>query len=371
MYKVLHIFGRSDVGGIPTVVYNLCKYINKDKIQFDIACISNEDLGDFGKKFSSLGLNVYKLPFKSSSLKNYINTLSQILKSNNYDAIHIHGIKNGFVNLYLANKYKIPQKIIHSHSADKAHNIKGILYHYSSKQLNKLYATNYVACGELSGYKSFGKKIMNGKKSIILPNAVDTKIFNFNPIKRENIRKNLKINNNFVVGIVGRISYEKNVIAAVKIMNAIKKMDNSIKLLIIGDGDQKQIIVDYINNNKLQNIVTMTGKVDNVEDYYQALDVLIMPSIWEGFPCAAVEAMATGLPVIMSDNITKELNFGEKTFYLSLNDERQWINVIEKLKNDNLDERKKRQYEIKKHGLDIRDTTQKLENLYLHFKNIY
>lgn len=370
MYKVLHIIGKTDVGGIPTVVYNYCRNIDQNKIQIDIACVANEELGEFGKRFTSLGLNIYTLPFRSHGIKNFSNKLGKILDKGNYNAIHCHGTGNAYISLWTAKKHSIPQRIVHSHSSNWLPSLKSSFIHYSGKQINKLFVTNYVACGKLSGEKTFGKTIMKKKNTIVLPNAIDTNVFYFNKKIRNNMRNQLKLNQNFVLSMIGRIAYEKNIFFTLELMKDVhERIPNSI-LIIAGKGEQENEMIEYINKHNINDYVKFLGSTKDVMSLYNATDVLLMPSKWEGFPCAAVEAMATGLPVLMSTNITNELSFGKKAFYIPLSDKNTWLNTVIEMQNDTLEERNVRQHEVKQNGLDIKDTTKQLEDLYLNFSKL-
>jgi len=169
------------------------------------------------------------------------------------------------------------------------------------------------------------------------------------------------VQDKFVIGMVGRLTRQKNYPFALSCFRELAAKDPKAQLLIAGNGEDEQKICDLVQENGLDGRVSMLGRREDIHALYQVFDVLIMPSLYEGFPVAAVEAMATGLPVLLADTITKELSFGSAVQYLPLQ-EKVWVNALQN--GAFSDEREKRQREINENGLDLRDTAVLLERLY-------
>ena len=364
-YKVLHIIGKGDVGGITSVVYNYAKFIDKSKIQFDIACVTNDKIGEYGNKFKALGCNVYKLPFKSESYKKYKQELTKLIITNKYDAIHSHAGTDAYLTLKVAKKLKVPQRIIHTHSSFQTSNLNIVIRKLTGKLLNPIFANTFIACGKLAGEKTFGKSFLYKKDSFILPNAVDTNTYYFDKNKRNELRKKLNLTNKYVVGFAGRLAFPKNALYAVKLMQEIHNKIPNASLLIAGDGEDKKTLEAYISNWDMSNYVKILGFYNDMKSLYQAFDILIMPSKYEGFPLVAAEAMSCGLPIVLSSSITNELNFGSQVYYINLKDRDKWVDKICNLNNFN--QRENTQHELKSNGYDIKDVVCKLENIYLNF----
>ena len=133
--------------------------------------------------------------------------------------------------------------------------------------------------------------------------------------------------------------------------------------MIAGNGDHQELIEQKIRELDIADNVMLLGRRSDVHRLYQAFDVFLLPSFHEGFPVAAVEAMASGLPVLFSERITKELSFGSGAVYLPLAEPDAWLARLREGK-ENDPERSIRQEEPRRNGLDIRDTAAMLEELY-------
>lgn len=365
MIRVLHIMAGADAGGISSVVLNYYRYINKEKIHFD-AAITADMIGLNGSRLMELGVKIYKLPLKSKDISGYKKELKKLLLENKYDAIHVHENETSYVALKLAKQLGIPCRIAHAHTANPFSSIKGEIRRLSGCVLNEKYATNIIACGELAGEKIFGKRNMKSKKALVLPNSIDTTVFRYDSVIRTKIRKELSVNDKYVVGMVGRITHQKNNVYAIELFKKIhEKIKNSV-LVIAGNGPDEQSMMDAVRHHGLEDNVIFLGRRNDVNRLYQAYDIYFLPSLYEGYPVAAVEAMAAGLPVMLSNTITRELEFGSAVNYISLNEKEEWVRVASNYINDT--ERSKRANEIKENGLDIRDTVHLLEKVYeTHF----
>jgi len=355
--------GCSDVGGISTVVLNYYKYINRDEIHFDIA-LKTEGIGRNSKEIISLGAKVYFLPLKSKNPVKFAKELAKILKNEKYDIVHDHEGVTSFFALSIAKYYKIPVRIAHTHSAARPISLRGKCKRLVGTLLDDIVCTKFFACGYKAGCETFGMKIANSSKIELLPNAIDINRFKFNQIVRDQMRSMFNITDRYVVGMVGRLSPEKNHLFALNIVKKIHEYFPNIYLLIVGDGELKKTICDIIRNESMESYVEMLGVRNDISELNQAFDIAILPSLSEGFPVSAVESMASGLPIVMSDAITKELSFGEDVNYCSLNDKEKWISYIMKYAHD--ENRVNRDSKLEEHGLDIKKNAIILEH---HYKN--
>ena len=186
--------------------------------------------------------------------------------------------------------------------------------------------------------------------------------FAYDPQARQETRRELHVEDNYVLGMVARLSDQKNIPYAVKLMDRIRDQLPGAILLIVGNGENEQMIRDQIKSLHLEDRIRLLGRQADVARIYQAFDLLLMPSLYEGYPLAAVEALASGLPVLMSDKITRELEFASGVSYLSLKDQNLWIEKIKKWQQD--PDRAGRQGEIPAHGLDIRSCVEILQGVY-------
>ncbi len=362
MYRVLHIMAGADAGGISSVVLNYYRFLDREKIHFDIALTTDQD-GQNGQALRQLGAEVYRLPLKSQGVSAFETALRALLDRQKYDAIHVHENETSYVALRVAQKAGIRQRIAHSHTTSPYVSLKGEIRRLSGCVLNDFYATHLIGCGELAGNRVFGRQNMKKKKAMILPNGVDIRRFAYEEQLRQQVREELGVRNALVLGMVGRLSPEKNHSYALKLMETLHRVRPEAVLLLVGNGAQEDALRRETAARGLEACVRFLGRRQDVERLYQAFDVLLMPSLYEGFPVAAVEAMAAGLPVLLSDTITEELAFGEAVQHISLADEKAWLDRV--CGADLTRDRTRGAEEACAHGLDIRENAKLLERLYL------
>lgn len=361
MYRVLHIMAGADAGGISTVVLNYYRYLDRSKIQFDIALTGEQD-GMNGRLLRQLGAEFYRLPIKSRDMRAFAQALNEILCRQSYDAIHVHENETSYVALRIAKQAGIPQRIAHSHTSSPYVSLKGEVKRLSGCVLNYHYATAVIGCGQLAGDRVFGRRNMKRSRAMVLPNAIDTARFAFDSQVRREVRQELDLEDRFAIGMVGRLSREKNHAYALTLMKTLRQRMPSAVLLLVGNGEEEAALRARVGQEGLEDCVRFLGRREDVNRLYQGLDAVVMPSLHEGFPVAAVEAMTSGLPVLLSDTITRELDFGFAR-YLKLGDDEAWLRGLTQI--DRKADRSPLAAMVRDHGLDIRDTAGRLERLYL------
>ena len=361
MIKVLHIMGGTDIGGISRVILNYYEYMDREKIHFDIAVKSKP--GNDARMFISMGSKVYRLPLKSKHPLKYVRVLKGILDNNAYDVLHTNEGITGYLALAVARMSGVKKRIVHSHAANG-----DLKFHLSFKTLlsllfTQLFATQRIACGKAAAISAFGEINYKKHKVIIIPNAIDIQKFKYDSAAGKILRRKYSLENSYVLGMVARISKEKNIDFSIDLVERLVKSQRSIKLVIIGDGEEKERIEGLVENKGLSAYVMFLGKRIGVEKYYSMMDLFLMPSLKEGFPVAAVEAVAAGLPVLISNHVTDELKFAKNVHYLSLSEMDQWVEMVDMYakKKERVDNTK----QLKKHDLDIQDVSNKLYGLYL------
>lgn len=150
-------------------------------------------------------------------------------------------------------------------------------------------------------------------------------------------------------------------------MTEVRKQIPNAVLVVAGNGPDEAKINDRIQELHLEDVVAMLGRRADVARLYQAFDIFIMPSFFEGYPLAAVEALASGLPVLLADTITRELEFASALRYIPLSEQSRWIAEIVNWQED--EDRSERQKEVTANGLDIHDTVKLLERTYIGASN--
>ena len=162
-----------------------------------------------------------------------------------------------------------------------------------------------------------------------IPNGVNLKRFAFCEEKRQQMRQELGIaKDTFVLGHIGRITAPKNHQFLVELFAEYHKENPNSRLLLIGNGELFETVQQQCVQLGISDAVIMVGSKTNTEDYYQAMDVFVFPSLWEGLPVSVVEAQANGLPCLLSDVITHDVDLTDQVKYLSLTDKKAWLREV-------------------------------------------
>lgn len=366
LIRVLYILPALNFcGGMENYAMNYYRRINKSKIQIDFITHTNLELS-FKNEIESLGGKVYQFPV--FTIKNFIDIQKKInqflfMHKNEYRIIHCHMANAAYFYFKVAKKYGINIRILHSHQPSAADKITHKIRNYPLLYLGEKLATHRVACTELAG-----KFLFRNQPFTIIKNAIDVNKFVFNFDKRIELRKKLGIGDKFVIGHVGRFCPVKNHKFLLQIFNEILKKYKNAYLVLIGNGEDKQKIKEYIQFLNLTNNVMIIPPCENVNDYYQIFDVFVFPSLYEGLGIVLIEAQCAGLMVYASsENIPKDVQVTSNLKFISLKDSASvWANNI--LNNINYI-RTNHNKEIRNSGYDINNEVKILENYYLSLIN--
>lgn len=364
MIRVLHIVGSMNRGGIQAFIMNVYRNIDRNKIQFDFLLSTDKEC-DYNAEIQRLGGKIFSiLPRKQGFLKNRKSLDYFFSQHPEYRIIHQHVSSLSYVEpLKIAEKYGVHIRIVHGHSTKEG----GSLIHKYIHRWNQLkinsYATDYFACSELVAKWLYGKVGYNSRRFTVINNGIEVERFAYSPEIRKNIRNELGIQNNFVIGHVGRFAYPKNHEFLIDVFKEVIGLNPSFLLLLVGDGEKKPFIEQKVADLKLSDNVIFLGDRNDISHLLQAMDVFVFPSHYEGLPVALVEAQTAGLPCLISDNITDEIVITDLINKLSLNTEnRIWAEKI--LEFVESYERKDTQQDIRQSGYDISETIKSLEIIY-------
>lgn len=358
--RILQIVPNMQAGGLENFIMNIYRDIDREKVQFDFLVHYMENK-DYDNEIEKLGGKIYRFPLRNNNnIIKYVFQLNKFYKKHKeYKVIHCHMSSIGFINFLIAKKNKINVRIAHSHNSKTDKTIKGRLKKIMMLPYKYISTINFACSSEA------GKFLFGNKKFEIVPNAIDVTKYKFSKSKRTEIRKKMGFEeNDIVLGHIGRFNIQKNHEFLIKIFQKLYSKDKKYKLLLIGDGELKSNIENECKQYNILDGVIFTGVVSNTYDYYNAMDLFVLPSLFEGLPVVGVEAQANGLPCIFADNITRELDL---TYikYLPLN-EKIWIKEIEgEYLNKNRKEKNKIIYDS---DFNIHKLANKLENTY---KNLY
>jgi len=326
MIRVLQIGLNSNPGGIENCILNYHRFINKQEFVFDYIDIYGRGLA-YSDEIVSLGGKIYNLSNYKKKPLSVLRQLKQIVKFNKYDIIHINILSAANLIPILA-VYKVPSVIvIHSHNSNIPSGLlRKILNNLNLKLLRNLSIEKW-ACSIKAGQWMWGEDFCPQN---VIPNAIDTEKFSPNLYIREIIREKCGfMDSDIVVGFVGRFSEQKNVLFIPDIFVELKKRSNKFKLLLVGDGVLKKELKRKFQNLNLESDVFFSGVQMDTSVWYQAMDIFILPSLFEGLPVVGIEAQSLGIPCFISDRVTDEINITKKVNYLSIdNGAHIWAEAI-------------------------------------------
>lgn len=312
MIRVLHIMSSLFVGGTEQYVMNCFRAINQELIKFDF-CILNETIGKYETEVMKKGAAIYHLiPFSRNPIKNLLQYKS-LIKKEKYDVIEIHSsTSTRYFYAYIAKKYRVKKVIYHAHNTSDTP--ASLVERYCSSRIPR-YCNQLIACS-----KKAGDYIYRGNTEFhIIKNAVDLKKYAYSQTIREEKREELGIEKTtLAIGAVGRLNRQKNLLFLIEVLEDILKSREDCRLLLIGDGELRKEIEEVAKEKGIDRKILITGMVEDVHKYMQALDVFVMPSLYEGLPFAGIEAQAAGLPCIFSDTITEELHIAPNIIFLPI-----------------------------------------------------
>lgn len=363
-----NVNGKPVVGGTVSFLYNYYSKMNRERIHFDFLAIRNQCFEQYRDDFEKMGSTLFALGIEVGGLKRFaaiIRQLSSFIRDKNYDAVHIN--MGAFFPVLAcaiaAKKAGINNIIVHSHSAGINSTIKRIAIDVSSPLLT-LYADQYCACSLEAAKNLFSRGVIRKKKYKIIKNAIDVEGLAFNKNTREIVRAKLDFRNDFVIGHVGRFVEVKNHAFLIDFFSHFKERVPSSKLLLVGDGELEQRMKDRVYDLGLDHDVVFLGYQNDPRKFYQAMDLLVMPSYVEGFPIVALEAQASGLPCYLSSNITREVVITERCWSFALDDGPH--NLAETVSHnlESFSTRKDTSQCVIEAGFDIKQNLEALESLY-------
>lgn len=330
MIRILQLPGSIDLDdGRMSAIMNIYRRIDRKKIQFDFAATKKGSL-TFETEIKKLGGRVYTLSEAESSLSNIRKLVKKLLQNTNYKYLHYHSISPWGCSLGLAHRYDT-KVIVHSHSA-------GLSDSPIKKIRNRVFSFNIPLFSDkrIAVSPEAGETLFLNQDFILIPNSIDPNKFIFNPNSRIQIRKSLNLDNQKkVVAIIGHIYKVKNQEFGITVFNELLKKNSNLILMIIGSGNSNdnKYFSDLSQKIQLYNIqekVKFTGPVSNMNQIYSAIDEVWIPSVYEGLPTVALEAQANGLPIIISNRVTKILKINHNIVFSNLA-KSDWIKNFNKL----------------------------------------
>ncbi len=361
MKYVLQIAAHLTIGGAEKVCRDIGLYGNPEEYETHYV-IFDDDIGDFGREVEAKGCKIFKLREPSEDYGEYFRALKKLMSEYRYSVVHAHTMFSiGWVML-AAKQMNIPVRVSHAHSAliDGSSVVKTV-YESVMRRLILSCSTDLVACGEKAGIRLYGEKAYKKRGNLIL-NGIDTEAFAFSDTKRHEIRNQLNISDKLVLGHTGRLAEVKNQAFILKLIPEILKQRENAVLMLIGDGDDREMLENTAKELNIYDKVLFIGNVTNVQDYLSAMDVFVFPSLYEGLPLSILEVQANGLPCIISDTVPHDVFLTKLIHPLSLKDPQSaWIKEI---LSAHREPDKDYSQELKSSGFDLKTAMEKVYRIY-------
>lgn len=308
------------------MIMNLYRHIDRSRIQFDFLYFTNTR-GHFDDEIEGLGGTIYRLPPPSNPIARLLDTL-RFFQGKQFQAVHVHTLFDGGIYLLAAKLSGVHNRIAHAHSTRGNMTLSnlGSLYQSLSRALTRVFANNLVACGWEAGRYLFGSKPFT-----VLPNGIDlTRFTDLSNQSGVNLRKALSIPEGCrLICQIGRLDHQKNPGFTLTVAEELEHRKVNFRLIFVGDGKLSSALKASTDHGSLNNKVLFLGNRDDVASVMKASDLLIMPSYYEGFPLVLVESQLMGLPALVSDKITADVDLGlNLVHFLAIDSPAQWAQKV-------------------------------------------
>lgn len=317
--RIAHIIGKMRNGGVESAVFSYYKHIDREKIQYDFIIDSDSSNLALQDEIESLGGKIITVPPYQEPFA-YHKALYELFSEKHYPLVYSHVNTLSVFPLFAAWRAGVPIRIALSQSTGawgKGEFFRNVVKHIL-RNFSRTFATHWCACSKLAGEFQFGRKAVASGRVMIWPNAIETERYAYNESVRNDVRESLGLAGKFVVGHAGRFMPQKNHDFLVDIFAEIHRRREDSVLLLAGDGPLMDGIKEKVTRMAMNDSVIFLGSVNDMEKYYQAMDVFILPSLYEGLPVVGSEVQVAGLPFLCSDAVTPETKFCENMRFMSL-----------------------------------------------------
>lgn len=334
MVKVLQVFNELDQGGIEHVVINWMKSMDPCKVEFHFALMSGKP-GVLDDKVRKLGGHIHYFSSGEKSLGNVRRNLSNIInKYGPFQVVHSHTyFFSGYI-LYVAKKKGVPIRIAHAHDTYKGEHesIKRKVYEHFMREMINKYATYKFGVSSDTCRHVFGKK---DGRTFIVHNGVDIERYRFNESQRKHLREKLKIEDDeYLLCNIGRFEDQKDHVFLIDAFSSLLKEKKNFKLLLVGTGTLKKVIEKKVADYNIEDRVIFLENRSDVNNLLSASDLFVLPSKYEGLPVVLIEAQANGIPCLISDKVTSEVQLNNNIYSISKDSINKWVRAIKKHKDE-------------------------------------
>lgn len=333
MIRVLHSVSNMDRGGIETMLMNYYRHIDREKVQFDFI-VNKQKPGDYDDEIRRLGGHIYQSPgLNPLHYPAYLRFVQQTVAADpRIRILHAHNEAMGLYALKGAEKAGLQVRIAHAHNIWIVRDYKWPLKMFC-KQLLPGAATHLWACGRDAGIYYFGKADWE-RRGQIIPNAIEPETFRFSPAVRAEMR-------------------------------ARYGLEDRVVLVLIGTGRLEQAVRAQAQELGITDHILFAGLQNNVADWYQMMDLFVMPSRFEGLPVVGIEAQAAGLGCVFSDAVPAEVLLSSHAIQIPLSaSNADWAAGLQRMLHQPRDRSAGAEL-IRQAGYDINIAAARLQQQYL------
>lgn len=330
-------------GGIDKYLMNLMQSIPFEKGDVQVDFLTNQITDKLKEAVAPYHSRVFEVATLKHPIRQYKQMVS-ILNENQYDIAYFN-ISTALhcVGAAAAKKCGVEKRIIHSHASgiDEANKLRRSIYTVLNKILAKTFVykqgTDFYACSETAGLWVFPEKIVHSDRFHVIKNTVNVAKYAYSPTTREAVRKEMGLENKFVLGNVAIFAYYKNHDFLLKVFQKVHDKNPKAVLMLVGDGVLFDQIVQKATALGLKDSILFLGQRNDVDALMQAMDVFLLPSIFEGFGIVGIEAQVSGLHCVFSDRVPREVAFTDGCAFLEINKKNSasvWAKQIESVQID-------------------------------------
>ena len=356
--RVLHVLQRMEAGGTQAFLMNLYRNIDRTKVQFDFM-VEYTAPQFYDDEIKSLGGRIYRSSFREDhDLPRFRHFLRDFFAEHReYRIVHCHAYTVGYFVLKAAEDAGVPVRIAHSHN----NSMSGVTVPLKlvMRRLFPIHATNLMAASTEAGKFLFGNRPFT-----VVKNAIDVDHFRFDPAVRSEARSELGLGDAFVIGNVGRLHQQKNQSFLLEVFAKLSNAMPEARLLLVGSGPLRDQLVDKAGQLGIDSKIVLLSNRTDMDRLYQAMDIFVLPSLYEGLGIVAIEAQSAGLPTICSMGVAEDANVSSLFQRASLDDgPAAWVSAI--VDNAGVREPVLGPEGVKAHGFDVRDNSLKMQEWYL------
>lgn len=354
--RVLHVLQRMEAGGTQALLMNLYRNLDRERVQFDFL-VEYEERQFYDDEIEALGGRIYRASFRDDlNVAKFTAYLKDFFSEHHeYRIVHVHAYTVGYFVLRAARRAAVAVRVAHSHNNRMSGH--AVIVKKLMRALFPIHANRLMACSEEAGRFLFGERDFT-----VVRNSIDAATFAFNAEVRREMRDSFGLSDAFVIGSVGRLHHQKNQGFLLEVFAKIRQQRKA-RLLLVGEGPERERLLKRAEVLGIERDVVWLSNRRDMPRLYQAMDVFVLTSFYEGLGIVTIEAQAAGLPTFVSEGVASEAEVSSLFHRLHLSDGPSvWAEAV---LSEALQERTDCSGSVRSHGFDIADNAKLLENWYL------